>query len=132
MTTPCLTMPNDRTEAEVRAVGHSPTPWVESRLDGIFSQQRADGGQNPLGFVYLPAFAERSAVGRQAMADRHFIVLAVNSYNAMKAALEAALPQIEAEAEQREHSGNGEYFQPMKDLVVQVRDAIALARGVKP
>lgn len=48
---------------------HTPGPWVISPLsEMIFSADMGDH-QRPIGFIYGPAFAERSEVGRTAMAN---------------------------------------------------------------
>ena len=106
-----------RTEAEARAEGHTPTPWSLYGADPlvIVDKDGASLGEMVPGDPYTSAAAARR--------NAAMVVLAVNSHDTLKAALTAALPLIEQEAEQREHSGNGEYFQPMKDLAEQVRAA---------
>lgn len=42
----------------------------------------------------------------------------------LRDALRAALPELESELEQREQSGNGETIEPLRAIVVQVRNAI--------
>jgi hypothetical protein len=43
-------------------------------------------------------------------------------------ALKAALPELESELEQRQHSGNGENVEPLRTIVTQVRNAIGGGR----
>jgi len=52
-----------------QTAAHTPGPWTVSPLsDFIFSADCGDH-QQPIGFIYGPAFAERSEVGRRAMAN---------------------------------------------------------------
>jgi hypothetical protein len=44
-------------------------------------------------------------------------------------ALKAALPELESELEQRQHSGNGENVEPLQTIVAQVRNAIGGGRS---
>jgi hypothetical protein len=79
MPTPCLALPNNRSELEARAVGHTPTPWRMER-DGPDCTLTAKRG--PL--IVSPARASGTT-------DAAFIVLAVNAHHAMRSALEYTL-----------------------------------------
>lgn len=55
----------------------TPGPWgITALSDSIFSQMLEDGGANPIGFVYTPAFPERSEHGRKALNNTAYIAAA--------------------------------------------------------
>lgn len=106
--TPCLSMPNTRTEAEVRAAGHTGTPWyivptIESgtHVFNIFKEK---------GKYALPVRCATEA-------DAYFVLLAANSYDAMRGALERLL--------------NDSMFKDHPAASQMAIDALALARGIK-
>ena len=117
--TPCLTMPNDRTEAEARASSHTPTPWSCSRGQLVRIHQAQDPKHGCIAGVHLMRKAEIGSLKARGAAEANatFIVLAVNSYDAMRAALEAVL--------------NGPLVHLDGTVEPKVRAALALARGAK-
>lgn len=50
---------------------HTPGPWSVS--SGLMFGAKVDGTFNPIGFVYGPSFAERSAVGVTSQANARLI-----------------------------------------------------------
>lgn len=81
-----------RTEAEARAEGHTPTPWEfrhqsprEVALKRPHFEIGAPHGKG-VGIIFLTQDGTE--------ADAHFVKLAVNSYDAMKAMLETARSAI--------------------------------------
>lgn len=61
----------------------TPGPWdISKHGDTIFGRRREDGGLDPIGFVYCPAFAERSEVGRTALETAKAITAFPDFYEA--------------------------------------------------
>ncbi|WP_157970119.1 hypothetical protein [Pelagibacterium sediminicola] len=103
---------------------HTPGPWVVSPLsEMIFSAYMGDH-QRPIGFIYGPAFAERSEVGRTAIANAVLCAAAPNMLEALYEAEEYFDNRADAD-----HDGTG--FVPNEEmkLLTVVRAAIAKATG---
>lgn len=58
---------------------HTLEPWVASKSDPLLFGSQCGTGMEPIGFVYGPAFADRSEVGKCAIANARRIVAAVNA-----------------------------------------------------
>jgi len=50
--------------------------------------------------------------------------LALSGAGVLRDALKAVPSELESELEQREHSGNAEAIEPLRTIVVQVRNAV--------
>lgn len=133
-----LNKASTRTEAEVRALGHTQTPWKRDASSGVSCDVRAENGRKVAlcwGLSTTKAAQHNTpAYKAECSANAHFIVLACNAHDAMRAALDELLEQIEC-------LGGIEYsrdVEPYKaeanwnDAVRRAENALALARGVKP
>lgn len=67
---------------------HTPGPWVVCNTDPLMFGAKRGNGSEPLGFVYGPAFAERSGVGQCALANCRLISAAPELYEALEASEE--------------------------------------------
>lgn len=118
--------PATRTEAEARAEGHTPTPWEfrrqqprEIALKRPHFEIGAPHGKG-VGIIFL------TQEGTEA--DAHFVKLAVNSHDAMKAALIGAVTTL-----RRVQAADRAGAWPWIDEAISgVSAALDLARGAKP
>lgn len=87
-----------RSELEARAEGHTPTPWKWGVGQPNITRHWYDNIEVPIASVKTPAWHEDHICGsREAGANAAFIVLACNSYDALKAenaAMKAALENV--------------------------------------
>ena len=103
--------------------GHTPGPWrVSTQNEFIFGAVRGNG-MEPIGFVYAPAFAERSEVGRRAMANARLIAAAPE----LLEQLQSAVLQMEMAASCIEAGRIDEALLHASSLMRQKREAIAKA-----
>lgn len=148
--TPCLAQPNDRTEAEARIIGALPAIKFEPHnlSGGTF-----EGEEMPFGYFSTaptpqPIFELRTVLDFGLLpfrATAYKLALAYNSYDAMRAALEAARHALvtsqgvyatDIEPERRAALiAKGAVIEWQIDdtkTLAQIDAALNLARGVKP
>lgn len=102
----------------------TPGPWLESEAgDGVLEAR--DGADR---ICICVVGNPEEALRERDRANMRLIKAAPE----MISALAAALPELEQEAEQREHSGNDEYVEPVKRAAEALRAAIAKAQGAQP
>lgn len=65
-------------------VQHTPGPWRVGNTDPLLFGRPQGNGSEPLGFVYGPAFPERSEVGQRAMANARLIAAAPDLLEALQ------------------------------------------------
>jgi hypothetical protein len=99
-----------------------------SGMTGSFSERRRDLEETLRKFEERERREEAERPAKEAAerenARRRALVLAAED---MLAALQAALPEIESEEDQREHSGNSEDYESIRRIGQQMRLAITKA-----
>lgn len=63
---------------------HTPGPWTIGNTDPLLFGRKQGNGTEPIGFVYGPSFAERSAVGQRALANARLIAAAPELLEALQ------------------------------------------------
>lgn len=112
-----------RTEAEARIAGHTPTPWRVGKGGGVVADG-ITGHDDDSNIDYYGGHLICESIVRPA--NGAFLVLAVNSYDAMRGALQNLLNAYET----------GMLDSPADEALAnamdKVRQAIDLARGANP
>jgi hypothetical protein len=123
-----------RTEAEARAAGHTPTPWCATKAE--YGEETLNGHQRD-GDWTLSTDPETPGWNHDggypgyglSAANAAFVALAVNSYDAMRTALEGMLTAYEAVYL---GEGGGRTAMESQPEFIAAGAALALARGEKP
>ena len=108
---------------------HTPAPWVVSPLSDLMVSADRGDHQIPLAFIYGPSFAERSEVGRRALADARLIAAApelLDVLDRISGELKGALSLLEPVC--RREFGNSNY----NILVGLVQEAKAVITKATP
>lgn len=62
----------------------TPGPWSVGNTDPLLFGRKQGNGTEPIGFVYGPAFHERSEVGQRALANARLIAASPRMYEVVK------------------------------------------------